>query len=227
MMRTMVGLLLVGAVLCGCGGADQSVAGTAGDIDAGDVVGSTWTLRTGSGPAGPVPLVDGWPITVLFENQNFGGTAACNGYGGSYSIDGRSLSLRDLGSEDMGCPRDVLASQQAFFAAVEDVNEISIVDNELILSGGATQLRFTRAAAFPVDGVIGKRWLLREIRANEVVLEAKGEPALLMMSPDGSVTGSTGCRGFTGTYIIVGNEAVFTNFSMDGTACPPERVILD
>ncbi len=133
--------------------------------------GTSWTLRFGGGPDGEVVLVDGFPITLNFDGNTIGGTAACNGYGGAYTIDGNRFSINDLGWNEMGCQPDVQASEQAYLAALIDVEAIDLapVDaspegrgQELALSGGSSELIFEANAPVPsgelIDGEpIGER----------------------------------------------------------------------
>jgi len=120
------------SVLAACGSNESAVVAdealddseTIGDgnapipIDVDTLRGSIWTLRFGRGPAGNVVLVDGWPITITFKDETFGGTAACNGYGGTYSIDGSTITFDQIGSKEMGCKPDVQASEAAFLSAL-------------------------------------------------------------------------------------------------------------
>lgn len=58
------------------------------------LIGSSWTLRSGAGPEGEIALIDGWPITLIFDEETLGGTAACNGcrsLAGSYIVAGNEI----------------------------------------------------------------------------------------------------------------------------------------
>lgn len=114
-----------------------------------DRIGSrTWTLRFGAGPDGPVPRVDDFPITIVFESQGrVGGTSACNSYGGSYDLDDRDLELGEFLSTLVGCsPVEVMESEASYMTALRDVTRIHLdagpEGDSLILTGSATELIF-------------------------------------------------------------------------------------
>lgn len=236
--------LIVG-LLVACGGDDEStVAGddetlsddeTASDdettfdqgepvtIDREVLTASTWTLRFGGGPDGEIPLVDGWPITITFNGDGtVGGTSACNGYGGSYSIDGSQLILGDIGMNAMGCEPDVAASEAAFMTALADVDGINLSGGEtaeLALSGPATELIFASSEPAPLGAMTGQLWLLEALVTDGEETPVAGDPATLQVEADGTFTGSTGCRTLTGRYVVSGNGLFFNEMGADGE-CP-------
>lgn len=224
--RAFLGLALL--LLAGCGtvaDGDQNVAGGAAEdgepvpIDLEALIGSSWTLRSGGGPEGEIPLVEGWPVTLTFDQETMGGTAACNGYGGSYSIEGSQLRLEEVGKNDAGCLPDVEESEQAYMAALSDVDDIDLVGDELTLSGPATELIFGRNQPVATDDLLGALWLLEATTQDGRATPVRGEPATLLLDPDGTLAGGTGCRSLAGRYIIFGNEVLFTDFAADGD-CP-------
>ncbi len=221
-------VVLLGFVFLRDGGGDDLVAGTDsassgsdGEIEGGhdSLVDSSWTLVSGSGPDGDVPIVDGWPITLTFDESTLGGTAACNGYGGSYSIDGETITLDEVGHNDMGCEPAVSESQNIFFAALLDVNRVTVTDGNLILSGTSTELTFAVEAPVPVADLVDQLWLLDTLIQGEAASTVSGDPATLLLSGDGTITGGTGCRSLSGEYVISGASVQFTTFGASGD-CP-------
>lgn len=180
---------------------------------------STWTLRFGGGPDGEVPVIEGWPITITFDDGTFGGTAACNGYGGTYDIDGSGIRLADIGQNLMGCEPDVEASEVAFFSALRDVDGINLIGNELALSGMSTELIFAPTEPAPLDALVDQLWVLEALLFDGEETPAIGEPATLLIDSNGSFTGSTGCRTLAGRYLLAGNSVVFNEMAADGE-CP-------
>ncbi len=190
--------------------------------------GSSWTLRAGGGPEGPIALVDGWPITLTFDGDTLGGTAACNDYGGRYSIDERTLRIDEIGSNDMGCEPAVQAAESQYIAALLDVDGIDIAGvgedgdlggAELALSGPATELVFAPVPAVAAGDVFDRLWLLEAIVADGQETAPLGEPATLLLRADGTATGSTGCRDLSGRFTVFGGEVLLNEFGADGE-CP-------
>lgn len=202
-------------------GAEESATdeGVAVPIDLDRLRGLSWTLRFGGGPDGEIELVEGWPITLTFDRETLGGTAACNGYGSGYQIVGSRFFLEGLGWNEMGCEPAVQAAEQAYFAALRDVDGIDLVGDELALSGPASELIFGPTELVAVDDLIGTLWLLETMITDGVATAVEGEPATLLLKEDGTVTGGTGCRSLSGSYTVFGSEILFPNFAADGD-CP-------
>ncbi len=196
--------------------------GEPAELDTESLVGTTWTLRGGGGPGGDITLVDGFPITLTFEADSFGGTAACNGYGSRYSIDGNRIEIEGVGANEMGCEPEVQASEQAYFAALADVEDISVVGDELALGGPSTELIFARQQPAPTADLVDTLWLLDTMIRGETAATVAGDPATLFIDSDGTFTGSTGCRTFSGRYQVFGADVQFNEFGAGETDCPTE-----
>lgn len=178
--------------------------------------GTSWTLVSGHGPGGDIPIVDGWPVTLAFENGMIGGTAACNGYGGTYQLDGSALIVDQVGLTEMGCVPDVSASESAYIAAFLGVETVSISGGELALAGPSVGLVFQRNQPVPTAQLIDQVWLLETLLQGESAATVAGRPATLVLRADATLDGATGCRGLTGRYVVSGNQIVFTDFAADG-----------
>lgn len=199
------------------------------DLPTGDpesLAGSSWTLTSGRGPDGDITLVDGWPITLTFEADTLGGTAACNDYGSGYTLDGGRLTLDGIGMNSMGCAPDVQAAEATFLAALTDVTDARVDSDRLTLTGPSTELVFERNAAPPVDALVGPTWLLTALIQQDEIIDAMGDPATLVLRPDGTIEGGTGCRSLTGTYIVSGNQVFFNTLAADGE-CGPDLTFQD
>ena len=230
-----VALVLVAAVVGGLllsGGDDESTV-IAHDPDTvsqpddpaigglSELVASSWFLVGGTDRNGEVPLVDGWPITLSFDEETLGGTAACNGYGGSYTLDGGSLTVRELSWTEMGCETSVMASEASFLQALLLVEFAEIVDEELHLDGDGVSLIFAREAPVPTADLINTLWMLDTLIEGDTASSVQGDPATLLLDADGNVSGSTGCRTFTGSYIVTGGSVMFPSFAAQGE-CPTQ-----
>ena len=125
---------------------DEGSAAAPIDLDA--LTSQTWTLAAGGGPDGEIKAVDGFPLTITFDlDGRVTGTASCNGYSGSYQIDGNQLVVDEIGLEEMACEPDVQAPEASFVAALADVTDINLVGDQLGLSGIASELIFAPASS--------------------------------------------------------------------------------
>lgn len=181
-----------------------------------DLAGTPWRFVRGTGPDGAIPLVDGWPITLTFDEDTFGGTAACNGYGGSYTFDGSAITLSELGWTEMGCDGSVMESEAAFLESLQLVGSAELADDQLLLTADGVELTFAPETPVPTAELVGQLWLLDTLIQGEAASSVQGDPALLLLDADGNVSGGTGCRTFTGSYIVNGGSVLFPDFAMEG-----------
>jgi heat shock protein HslJ len=170
---------------------------------------------------GGVPLVDGYPVSFSASVNDVGGRAACNQYGGSATIDGDRITFGTMFQTEMACEPSVMDTEAAYLAALGAATSWSLVDDELTLTGPEVTLVFDRAPAVPTEALVGTRWLLDTLVQDDMAFTPVGDPAFLLLAEDGTLTGSTGCRDLTGTWIEAGGEIVFTQFAADGE-CPTD-----
>lgn len=136
--------------------ASSGQPGSAADVT---LEGREWRLSDHLGADGRlVPVAEEVIATATFIEGRVAGTTGCNRYGGTYRIDGPSLSFGPLAMTRMAClpPRD--AVERAITAALESTAGCAVIGDVLELTDaeGNTVLRF-RAAAAP--GLVGTRWV--------------------------------------------------------------------
>jgi heat shock protein HslJ len=211
MKRRMLiaGLLLV---VSACSSREITPPGVLGD----------WELQRGTSGANPFPLVEGHRVTIGFaEDGTVGGVAACNSYGGTYVADGEDIIVgEELASTAMGCAQPVMDSEAAFLAALREPLTYVVDGDEMTIGYSAGKLVFTRVQPVPTAALLDTRWLLDSLIVGDTVTSAQGEATLLIGS-DGTVSGSTGCRTFSGSHVIDADTVLFTTFAMAGD-CPAE-----
>lgn len=187
-----------------------------------------WVAISGSVGGSDVELIDGWDITVSIDGDQIGGTAACNGYGGEVQIGAEgALDVGELSWTEMGCESAVQAVEQTFLASLGTVTNYSVDGDALTLSNESDEWVFERLVAIDDASIVGTTWVLDTYILGEAASNMPGmSDATLRLESDGSLTGSTGCRELTGTWVDTGAEIVFTDFSAAGE-CPPELGDLD
>lgn len=207
--RLLVLLALVTAA-CGDGGETADPVDFTGD----------WELVGGTLDGAELPLVGGWPVTMSLAGGTVGGTAACNGYGGRYDLDGATISVDEVAATEMACQPDVMESEAAFFTALLRPLTLSRVGEELTATGAGVELRFTLIAPVAAADVVGTVWQLHTIVQGDAATNVVGT-ADLVLAADGSFTGSTGCRDLTGTYQIDADRLTITSMQALGD-CPAD-----
>lgn len=204
-------------------GGDQVVVGGGTDDEGTDAVGglegASWVLAEGVGPEGPVVGVEGYPITLNFDGATLGGTAACNGYGGSFERVDDQVSIGDLSWTEMGCEPAVMQAESAYLAALVSVDQFALDGEQLRLDGPSTELVFERAAAVPVAELVDQLWLLDTLIDGDSASTVMGDPAALLLRADGTLEAGTGCRSLSGEYLIRGSSVTIINLAAEGE-CP-------
>lgn len=228
--RSRIGLIAsVALVLSACGGqavVPTPTAPTSNDPSpsvgaGGDPIGS-WELREGTGPGGPIDLVDDFPITLDIAGARITGRA-CNDYGATIVPVGDGIELRELAMTAMACVDErIMDAEAAYSAALQGVRRISMDGGDLMLTGPGIELRFVRLPEVPTADLVGTTWTLESVFVGDVAASPMGEPATLLLRGDGTFSGSTGCRGFDGAWIEATGQIQATSLSMDEAECPAE-----
>lgn len=211
-------LILLCLILAACGSPAVSPSNGSG----GDPEGS-WQLASGATDAGPVPIVADHPITLTVEGSSIGGSAACNGYGGTIEPTGGGIRITDLAWTAMACmPDEVMAAEAAYTEALAAVTAIRLDGDQLVLEGAGIELRFDALPEPPTAELVDTTWILDTLFVGDVATAPMGEPATLELRSDGTFSGSTGCRPFDGQWVEAGEQLMATTFAMGDVACPAE-----
>lgn len=217
-MRSAIGLLTL--VLAACGA--DAVPATPTASAAGDPLGA-WQLVEATVDGRALELLDDHPVTAVVEASSIAGTSACNQYGGRIEIAGDGIRIDELGGTAMACaPELVMDLEQAYLAALGRVRAIEVIDEQLALRGNGVDLRFDRQAEPPVADLVDTTWTLETLFVGDVASPPGGEPATLELRADGTFSGSTGCRTFTGRWIEAGAQITAPELRMGETECPAE-----
>jgi heat shock protein HslJ len=212
-MKRIFLLAVLALSILACG---QSEPGEPVDITGG------WQLVSGTADGAPLTLIENHPVTIEFNAGLYGGTAACNGYGGSYSLDGDALELGAASITEMACePPETMTLERLYMTALLTVDMVTMEEGNLVLSGPSVDLVFQPLAAPETADLLGTVWVLDTLIQGETASSAGGERATLEFFSDGSFIGSTGCRGLTGTYIETAIGFSTTEMAANGE-CPEE-----
>jgi heat shock protein HslJ len=181
-----------------------------------------WELQSGRIDEGPVPMVEGHPITLSLTDDGAGGTSACNSYGGEYVVSDERISFSDLTQTEMGClPAEVMESERVYLEGLSRVDRFSLGEGDLKLSGAGVELVFIPLPSVPDAGLTATVWVLDSLVQGDSVSSVAGDRATLEMFSDGSLLGSTGCRGLSGTYVVTGTAVSVGGLEAEGS-CPSE-----
>lgn len=155
------------------------------------LIGTQWKLLRYGAENTPTTPVGEQPITLIFGADSIGGSGGCNTYGGSYRVDGTTISFSNIFSTLIACePEEISKQEQAYFRALRTATQFRFADGLLIISYGTNEsLVFTRLLNFA-----DSTWRLIAIESPDSGLELAGErPITLKLTAD-SAGGSSGCN---------------------------------
>ena len=217
-MRILLATLVV--VLAACGSTAVSAEPSA-PLDA-DPTGA-WQLASATVDGRALDLLDDHPITAVIDASTIGGRSACNEYGGRIETAGDGISIGQLGGTDMACgPDEVMSLEAVYLAALGRVRAIEVIDGQLALRGAALDLRFDPLPEPPVAELVDTTWVLETMFVGDVASPPGGDPATLELRSDGTFSGSTGCRTFTGRWVEAGAQIQAPELQMGEMECPAD-----
>lgn len=240
--RTVLTTAAVALLLAACGGTDG--AGGAGSAD-GDAdseldlhLDGVYELQRGTGPDGDVPLVPDAPVTLVIEGSRWGGTSACNSYGGEVRIDGDRVATDGFAVTEMACmDTDVMAFEAAYLAALTVVDRVAVDGDALVLTGPDTELVFAPQASEPDAALLGTTWVLTELidgDGPDSAVSSVAAEAELVLAEDDRLSGSTGCNRLMGGFALDGDTLTLTGplattrmACVDGPIATQERHVLE
>jgi heat shock protein HslJ len=231
-MRISAALICLTLVACAAPGASLAPGASDGNgsslAPAPTAVDGSWQLTSGRGPSGSVPIVDDRPITITIDGDDFGGTAACNQYGGRFvRLEGGRVQVAELFMTDMGCEPDVSASESSYVGALNAASAVTRDAEELVIDGPGVELRFAPLPPPPTSELIDTVWVLETLIQGDTASSVVGDRATLVLHRDGTFSGSTGCRSFEGSWVEQGERIIDRSMAMDGSECPPALVDQD
>ncbi|HXV69907.1 MAG TPA: META domain-containing protein [Acidimicrobiia bacterium] len=210
-MKRLVLVAVMAVVATACLGSDFA-----------DSVEGSWQLTEGTVNGEVIPIIDSHPITLTFDGEQVGGTASCNSYGGTFQLDGSTISFSNLAMTEMACmPEETMIAEQLYASGLTMVEALSL-DQTLVLSGPDVELTFDRLEPVPDAELTNTIWVLDGLIVGETVTSPVADSrATVEFFTDGSMLGDTGCRPFSGKYEINGAEVVLTELAADGHECEP------
>ena len=193
-----------------------------------DSIEGVWGMRSGTFEGEEIAIPAQARGTIEFDGRRVSGTSFCNGFGGTYRLDGDQLVLEDLASTLVGCMDDVAAAETAFHGVLNGAGlSVTVDPMELVLTSDAGELRFTPVPPVPEAELVGTRWVLETVAQGGTASSTVGEPAVLELREDGSATFSTGCQTMTGTWSTHGDAVLLAGYEYDPSGCPPEVATQD
>ena len=210
---TIVLIIVVAAFLTACKSSGES-----------DLTGKVWVLTDLNGD----PPVAGTTITIEFTtNGDAGGSAGCNRYAGKYITTGNKIEFTSpMASTMMACLEPVMNQESAYLKALSEVKTFAINADQLTLSDSSGALATYQAQSQDLSGT---SWLVTGYNNGKqaVVSVIGGTELTTDFGKDGTVSGSSGCNTYNGTYKVDGDKITIGPLASTRMACNDPEGVMD
>lgn len=186
-------------------GSDQTTPESSTDNTATDNLANTQWVLTSFGATGTESEVVGESaVTLEFSSDGqAGGSGGCNSYGGSYTVEGNTITFGEIASTLMACADPALMDQETqYFAALQTASTYEIDGDTLTITYDGGVLTFSRATPESSDAT--------ETPATEASTPSpEGEDDATAVPQEEGQSGSTGTsQSFVWScYLCPGNQA--------------------
>jgi heat shock protein HslJ len=169
-------------------------------------------------------LVPGSSITAQFTTDGkVGGSSGCNQYSGTYKISGDKIQISTpLASTMMACAPELMDQETAYLKALGEAKTFSVVGDQLTLKDASDKNLLVFKAQS--QDLAGTSW--------EVIGYNNGKQAVTSVligttmtadfGTDGTLSGTSGCNTYKGTYAVTGNQITIGPLATTRMVCPQE-----
>lgn len=211
-MKTyLLSLLLLSLMLSAC----SANSGQGAPDPSASLIGA-WKLTAYGPKDAPVPAVEGVDAGLTFnEDGTVSGTSGCNGLGGDYSVDGDKITFGEFVSTLMACDDPIMRQEEAAHRVMTGTASYKIEGDTLTITNNDMVLVLTRGtpgAAQPSEPAsLTGLWKLTSYGSAGTVSSAVADvDAHLTFNEDGTLTGTSGCNDFGGSYTVDGDDIIFS-----------------
>ncbi len=203
------------------------------------LTGTTWVVTMVNNGRGAVTsIVAGTELTALFgEDGSLSGSAGCNSYRATYTVDGASIDIGPAATTRMMCAAEGVMEQESQYLAALEMAEVYRVDGdalELRTADGALAVSYGAQPAAAAGGdegttavasspsLTGVAWQLQQIQSMDDTVTTPGDPANYTVEflDDGTVAIQADCNRAAGTYTVDGSQLAIQLGPMTTALCP-------
>lgn len=187
-----------------------------------DFIGTEWRLVS-LNAAAPVGSL---PVTLIFRSETeFGGSAGCNSYFGTYTLQGETFTTAGVGSTMMACGEEgVMEQESAFLQLLNEGGLLARMGDELTLTNASGALKFERVVPPPPAALESTLWRLEAFGTAEAVSSLLANTEINAIFKDGSVSGFGGCNNYGGPFSTNGNALKIETLVITEMWCSPDEV---
>jgi heat shock protein HslJ len=174
-----------------------------------------WKL-TAYGPAGaPTPAVEGAAAGLTFnQDGTINGSSGCNGLGGDYTVEGDKITFGEFVSTLMACDDPIMKQEEAAHKVMTGTATYKIEGDTLTITNNDMVLVLTRGSFIAEEPStptsLTGTWRLSSYGSAGTISTALADvEANLTFNEDGTLTGTSGCNEFGGSYTVEGDQITF------------------
>ena len=183
-----------------------------------ELVGTMWDLISFAGQS---PIA-GFTLTLSFEaDGQLGGSAGCNSFFGSYTLEGTTLTIGQMGSTMMACmDNGVMEQESAYLGWLAAATGYTLLDGQLTIHTAQGDLQFQTPTHQSLEGVT---WVLNGLVQGEAVVSSWIDSTITATFSDGQVTGSAGCNSYFASYTVTDSALTLGMIGSTDMACDEEH----
>ncbi len=214
---------------CGSDPAPSSSAAASGTVTGSQLADTGWRLVSITSGGTTTDAVDGAVAGIDFvDPRNFVAATGCNTVTGSYQARAGSLTFSPGPMTKRACESDALTAQErAMVLALQEVASASRSGDTLTMKDpeGATLLTLTEQRR-TLDGT---SWTVTGVNNGNQAVQGVPDTAVPTMdfAADGTVTGSTGCNRYNGTWVQSGRSLTVSEVATTKVACEGEAATVE
>lgn len=171
------------------------------------LTGTNWALVSLGAAEAPTPLLQDTIVTLMLgDDGSAAGSAGCNRYRSSYSVDGSSISFGPIVSTMMACEPAVMEQEAAFAQALEAASSFSLVDGQLSIAYGDGEQLVLR----PLSVLAGSEWTLSAWNAGgQDIALVDGSRITLGFGYDDDAYGFASCNRYRSSVVVEDSAITF------------------
>ncbi|HEX9854122.1 MAG TPA: META domain-containing protein [Acidimicrobiia bacterium] len=166
--------------------------------------------------------------SITFNGADMNGTTGCNSFFGTFSVDGDSISLSQLGQTEIGCEEPLTLQEQQIMAVLAAADRWSVEGGILTVgaSDGTGALELGRGEGPPADaGLEGTRWVLDTLVDGDTASTPVAGAEATLTIEGGEAGGESGCNSFGGRVTVDPPTITFDEITTTEMAC--DQAVMD
>jgi len=191
-----------------------------------ELEGSDWLLVS-YGPAdSPTTVLPNAPVSLSFDNMGELGGQACNHYGGTFTLEGRTIEMGDISQTLMACIDEGVTEQEsAYTTALRSAETIYRDGDQLVITYEGGELRFIPAPEPEPTVLDGSLWRLVFFSDGQTDESALTNSLILVSFNNGEIGGYAGCNHFGGPFVTEGETITSVEAASTQRLCLDEAVM--